>query len=142
LTLHLPIQHQDAVAGYDAFVARVLELSAAGYPDPEIARRLTQEGFHSARRPHISADLVAESRRARGQLSLTEQFKTQAKIDGQWTICGLAQALAVHRNWLYARIRRGQIPATRHPLLGHYLIPDDPDLLARLHAQRERCGYR
>jgi DNA invertase Pin-like site-specific DNA recombinase len=141
LTLHPPIQHKEAVAGYDEFVARVLELSAAGYPDPEIARRLTQEGFRSARRPGISADLVAQSRRARGQGSLTEQFKTQAKIDGHWTVCGLAQALAVHRNWLYARIRRGQIPATRHPVLGHYLVPDDPDLLARLRTQRDRCGY-
>jgi DNA invertase Pin-like site-specific DNA recombinase len=142
LTLRPPIQHKEAVADYDVFVARVLELGAAGYPDPEIARRLTQEGFRSARRPYISADLVAESRRARGQLSLTEQFKTQATIDGQWTVCGLAQALAVHRNWLYARIRRRQIPTTRHPVLGHYLVPDDPDLLARLRAQRDRCGYR
>jgi len=138
----LPVQHKEAVVGYEAFVARVLALSAAGYPDPEIARRLTQEGFHSARRPHITADLVAQSRRARGKRSLTAQFKTQAKIEGQWTVCGLAQALAVHRNWLYARIQRGQIPATPHPVLGHYLIPDDPDLLARLRAQRERCGYR
>jgi DNA invertase Pin-like site-specific DNA recombinase len=142
LTLHPPIQHKEAVADYDVFVARVLELGAAGYPDPEIACRLTQEGFRSARRPSISADLVAESRRARGQLSLTEQFKTQAKIDGQWTVCGLAQALAVHRNWLYARIRRRQIPTTRHPVLGHYLVPDDPGLLARLRAQRDRCSYR
>jgi DNA invertase Pin-like site-specific DNA recombinase len=142
LTLHPPIQHREDVAGYEAFVARVLELGAAGYRDPEIARRLTQEGFRSARRSHISADLVAESRRARDQISLTEQFKTQAKLDGQWTVFGLAQELAVHRNWLYARIRRGQLPATRHPVIGHYLIPDDPDLLARLRAQRDRCGYR
>ncbi len=142
LTLHPPIQHKEDVAGYEEFVVRVLELGAAGYPDPEIAHRLTQEGFRSARRPHISADLVAESRRARGQISLTEQFKTRAKLDGQWTVFGLAQELAVHRNWLYARIRRGTIPATRHPVIGHYLVPDDPDLLARLRAQRARCGYR
>jgi DNA invertase Pin-like site-specific DNA recombinase len=142
LTLHPPIQHKEAVASYDVFVARVLELGAAGYPDSEIARCLTQEGFRSARRPHITADLVGEIRRARGQRSLAAQFKAQAKIDGQWTIFGLAHALAVHRNWLYARIRRGQIPATRHSVLGHYLIPDDPDLLARLRAQRDRCGYR
>jgi DNA invertase Pin-like site-specific DNA recombinase len=142
LTLHPPIQHKEAVAGYEEFVARVLELGAAGHSDPAIARRLTQEGFRSARRPHISADLVAESRRAQGQISLTEQFRTRAKLDGQWTVFGLAQELAVHRNWLYARIRRGTIPAIRHPVIGHYLVPDDPDLLARLRAQRDRCGYR
>jgi hypothetical protein len=79
---------------------------------------------------------------ARGQISLTQQFRTQAKLGGQWTGFGLAQALAVHRTWLYARIRTGRIPAVRHPVLGQYLIPDDPALSQTLTAQRQRCGYR
>jgi DNA invertase Pin-like site-specific DNA recombinase len=142
LTLHPPIQHTEEVSGYEDVVAQVLALGAAGYQDPEIARRLTAEGYRSARQSRVSADLVAHIRHARGQISLTEQFKTQAKIEGQWTVCGLAQELAVHRNWLYARIRRGALPATRHPVVGHYLIPDDPDVLATLRAQRDRCCYR
>ena len=48
----------------------------------------------------------------------------------------------MHRNWLYTRIRNGTLPVTRHPATGQYLIPDDPDLLARLRAQRERCCHR
>lgn len=68
----------------------MLALGEVGYQDPEIARLLTEEGYRSARRPRVSADLVAYIRRARGQVSLTEQFKTQAKIKGQWTVCGLA----------------------------------------------------
>ena len=74
-------------------------------------------------------------------ISLTEQFRTQAKLEGQWTVFGLSQELGVHRNWLYARIRKGALPATRHPVIGHYLIPDEPELLATLQAQRERCCY-
>jgi hypothetical protein len=85
---------------------------------------------------------VGEIRRARGQISLTEQLRTQAKLDGHWTVFGLAQALGVHRNRLYARIRKGRIPAMRHPVIGHHLVPDDPDLFQGLIAQRERCGYR
>jgi hypothetical protein len=139
LTLHPSLQHKEDSSTYEACVARILDLGAAGYQDREIARRLTAEGFRSARRPTLSADVVAQIRRDRGQISLTEQFKTQAKIDGQWTVYGLAQELAVHRKWLYARIRTGRIPATRHPVLRHYLIPDDPALLATLRGQRDRC---
>jgi hypothetical protein len=57
-------------------------------------------------------------------------------------VFGLAQELGVHRNWLYTRIRNGTLPATRHAVVGHYLIPDDPELLANLRAQRDRCCYR
>src|SRR5262249_61904208 len=39
---------------YDRLVARVLALSAEGYHDPEIARRLTLEGYRSARRLDVA----------------------------------------------------------------------------------------
>jgi hypothetical protein len=117
-------------------------LGAAGYSDREIAQRLTLEGFRSARSERVSAGLVGEIRRARGQISLTEQFRTQAKLEEHWTVFGLAQELGVHRNWLYTRIRNGTLPATRHSVVGHYLIPDDPALLAKLRTQRDRCCYR
>ncbi len=142
LTVHPPILRQADMGNYEAFVERVLALGAEGYQDREIAERLTAEGFRSARRDRVTADVVGTIRRARGQISLTEQFKTQAKIDGQWTVFGLAQELDVHRNWLYARIRKGTLPATRHAVIGHYLIPDDPELLASLRAQRARSCYR
>ena len=142
VAVHPPILRGADVSRYEAFVARVLELGAAGHHDREIAARLTAEGYHSARRSKIPPSWVGEIRRARGQISLTGQFRTQAKLDGQWTIFGLAQALGVHRNWLYARIRNGVIPAVRHPVVGQFLIPDDPTLLQVLTAHRERCAYR
>ena len=141
LKVYPPVLRQADMADYEAFVARVLALGAAGHQDQAIADRLTTEGFRSARSNRVSVSMVAEIRRARGQISLTEQFKTQAKVDGQWTIFGLAQALKVHRNWLYTRIRNGTLPATRHAVTGHYLIPDDPTLFAKLQAQRDRCAY-
>jgi hypothetical protein len=123
-------------------VERVLALGAAGCQDREIARRLTAEGFRSARSARVPIALIGEIRRARGQISLTEQFKTQAKLEGQWTVLGLAQELEVHRTWLYTRIRNGSRPANRHAVTGHDLIPDASELLAKLRAQRERCCYR
>ena len=142
LTLHPPILRGADVGDYAAFVVRVLALGAEGYRDRVIAQRLTAEGFRSARSAGVPVSLVGAIRRTRGQVSLTAQFRSEAKLDGQWTVWGLAQELAVHRNWLYTRIRNGTLSATRHPATGHYLIPDDPDLLARLRAQRERCCYR
>jgi hypothetical protein len=104
--------------------------------------RRARWSFRSARSARIPASLVGEIRRARGQISLTEQFKTQAKVEGQWTVFGLAQELDVHRNWLYTRIHKGTLPATRHSVTGHYLIADEPEVLATLRAQRDRCCYR
>jgi hypothetical protein len=63
-------------------------------------------------------------------------FRGQDQIAGQWTVWGLSRALQVDRNWLYVRIHADLIPATRHPVIGHYLIPDDPALLEHLRAQR------
>jgi hypothetical protein len=102
-------------------VERILTLGAQGYQDPEIARIVSAEGFRSARSAHIPASLVGEIRRARGQISLTEQFKTQAKVEGQWTIFGLAKAtvspsqLAVHPHT--PRHAPGDSPQRHRPLL-------------------------
>jgi DNA invertase Pin-like site-specific DNA recombinase len=142
LAVHPPLLRQSDRPNYEHFVERLLALGAAGYSEREIAQRLTQEGFRSARSARIPVGLVGEIRRVRGQISLTEQFRTQAKLEEQWTVFGLAQELGVHRNWLYTRIRNGTLPATRHAVAGHYLIPDDPALLAQLRTQRDRCCYR
>src|SRR5262249_13868795 len=143
-SLSFPLRHrrQSDRQHDDHFVERLLALGAAGDSDREMAQRLTVEGFRSARSARVPAGLVGEMRRARGQLSLTAQLRTQAKLEEQWTVFGLAQALGVHRHWLSRGIRNGTLPATRHAVVGHYLIPDAPALLATLRAQRDRCCYR
>ena len=64
--------------------------------------------------------------------SLSALEGVTTRIDGQWTIWGLARALPVDRDRLYARIKDGTLPATRHPVIGHYLIPNDPVVFAQL----------
>jgi hypothetical protein len=136
LTIQPPVARTAALGDYDRLVARTLELIAAGYQDAAIARQLTAEGFRSARYAHVPTTLVTRLRRQQHQPSLTTRFRRQEKVDGQGTVWGLSRALAVDRHWLYARIKTGALPAARHPLIGHYLIPDDPAVLARLRAQR------
>lgn len=135
LTACPPIGRTTDLGDYERIVARVRELSAAGHQDEAIARRLTAEGFHGPRSPEVPARMVFKLRKRLGEPSLTEQFRRQAKVDGQWTIWGLARRLGVDRDWLYRRIYKGTLPTRRHPTTGHHLIPDDPTLLARLERQ-------
>jgi DNA invertase Pin-like site-specific DNA recombinase len=139
LTVHPPVHRSADLADYARLLARVAELSAAGYQDRAVAQRLTAEGFRSARSPHVPPTLVTRIRRQQGHASLTTQFRGQDHIAGHWTVWGLSRALHVDRNRLYVRMHAGRIPATRHPLTGHYLIPDDPALLEHLRAQRPPC---
>ena len=49
LTVQPPVRRTADVRGYEDLAPRTLTLSAAGCPDAEIARRLTDEGFRAAR---------------------------------------------------------------------------------------------
>jgi DNA invertase Pin-like site-specific DNA recombinase len=136
LVLQPPTYRTVEMPRYAELAARVTALSRAGHADPEIAARLTAEGFRSARQGPVSKALVGKLRRAHGEAAVRQQFRSQDQVAGQWTTRGLAQALRVRRTWLYTRIAAGTVPATRHPVTGHYLIPDDPALLERLRALR------
>jgi DNA invertase Pin-like site-specific DNA recombinase len=138
LTLHPPIHRTVDVGRHEEFVVRVAALAADGHTDAEIARRLTAEGFRSARSPGVPKRLVLTTRHAQGQASLFELFRRAGKLDGRWTVAGLARALGVSPNWLYRRIYAGTLRAERHPTTGQHLIPDDPDIVARLRAQVRR----
>jgi DNA invertase Pin-like site-specific DNA recombinase len=134
LSIRPPVQLTRDLRDHDQLVARIRALSAQGYHDGEIAQHLTVEGFRSARSNTVLPSLVKRVRQAEGLVSLTAQFRSQEKIEDCWTTWGLARALNVDRNWLYARIHAGTLPAQRHPVLGQYLIPDDPEVFKQLAA--------
>jgi DNA invertase Pin-like site-specific DNA recombinase len=135
LRIHPPIHRAVDVTDYEQLVDRIVALSREGYPDPAIAAQLTAEGYRSARTGRVPLRLVVRVRTAQGVESCTEQFRRCAKINEQWTVWGLSRELGVDRDWLYLRIRKGALPAQRHPVTGHYLIRDDPRLLEHLRAQ-------
>jgi hypothetical protein len=141
LSIRPPVHLTRDLRDHDQFVARIRALSAQGYHDGEIARQLTEEGFRSARSNTVLPSLVKRVRQAEGLVSLTAQFRSQKKIEGCWTTWGLARALNVNRDWLYVQIHAGILPAQRHPVLGQYLIPDDPEVFKYLaaHVPPSRC---
>ena len=124
------------VLNYERFVELIVTLSADGNPDRAIAERLNAEGFRSARQLCVSAELVGKLRRAQGIVGVRQQFRSQEHVAEDWTIRGLARLLEVRHRWLYDRIAKGTLPARRHPKTGHYLIPNDPQVLAFLQAER------
>ena len=126
------VKDTTALATYPEIVARIRTLSALGHDDREIARLLTAEGFHGARQSGLSSDQVGRIRRATNIPSLRNRFRQRAQVDGYWTTAGLARQLGISRKLLYAWAARGLLPATRHPITGHLLIPAenvDVDLL-------------
>jgi DNA invertase Pin-like site-specific DNA recombinase len=137
LTLAPPVYRTCELGDYAPLVERILALSQEGQPDQQIADRLTAEGFCSARQRPISKELVGKIRRAHKRVGMRQRFRAERQIAGEWTIHGLAQELGVRRTWLYTRIRNGTLPARRHPGSGHYLIPNDPHVLAILQTERD-----
>lgn len=132
LSIHPAIGRTADLANYGPLIARLAGLAAAGHDDRAIAQQLAAEGLRGPRVVAFSADTIGKLRRSHGIASLRAQFSEQERINGQWTTSGLARHLGVPRKWLDARIIGGTVPATQHPLTGNYLVPNDPDLLARL----------
>jgi hypothetical protein len=133
LRVNPAVLHRTSQLGnHDELVTRILKLAAEGHRDTEIARQLTAEGFRSARLPCVTRPLVERIRTKHGQPSLTGSQHCQEKIDGCWSVPGLARRLGTSDTWVRAKIAEGAIPAERHPTTKRWLIPDEPAPLARI----------
>jgi hypothetical protein len=135
-----PVWRQADVSGYQEMVERIRELWQAGRTDEQMAELLTAEGHRSARSDRVSAATVLKIRNQRGWVSRWHEHRQAAKIDGMWTIRGLAAELGMHREWFYDRINRGVLgppDVVRRPPYGNHLIRDDPELIARLRAEAD-----
>ncbi len=136
-----PIHRQADVTGYDTMVARVEQLWRDGYTDEQIAEILSAEGFRSARSTWVSKATVLKIRNQHHWPSRYHQHRRAEKVDGMWTIHGLARKLAVDRDWFYTRIKSGFLSepdVIRKPPYGNYLIRNDAKLIARLRREVKR----
>jgi DNA invertase Pin-like site-specific DNA recombinase len=136
LSVRPPIRRARDLTDYEVLVEKILTLNAEGYPDSKIARRLTEEGFHSAREEEgIPTRFVTEVRREHGQGSISKGLRSREKLEGRWTVLGLSKHLQVDRGRIYKLIRSGALPTKRHPQTGNHLIEDDPELITTLRTQ-------
>lgn len=136
LWVRTPIRRARDLRDYEVLVGEILALNAEGYPDSAIARRLTEERFHSARgEDGVPTRFVTEVRRQHGQGSVSKSLKSLEKLEGRWTVLGLSRELGVDRGRIYKLIRKGALPTERHPQTGNHLIEDDPELIVDLRAK-------
>ncbi len=135
-----PIWKQADTSQHQAMVARIQQLWQQGQTDSFIAQMLNQEGFRSARKLNINAEIVCKIRRQHQWLSSIKPSQETGLVDGMWTIKTLAAHLDVKPQWLYNRIASGflsepdLIPQPR----GHYFIRNDSALIERLQ-QEVKC---
>ncbi len=133
LSVRQPIRRVRDLSDYEAMVEKILARSAEGYPDVKIARSLTEEGFRAARSEEaIPAGFVTEVRRQHGVSSVFQTLRSREKLEGNWTVRGLAKELEVSPNRIYKLIESGVLATERHPQTGNHLIADDPELIAGL----------
>jgi len=133
LSVSQPLRRARDLSDYDEMVERILALVAEGRTDAEIARALTEEGFRAARsKEGIPKNFVRDVRRESGISSPYETMKGCEKLEGRWTVLGLARELGVNDNRIYRLIHNGTLATERHPKTGRYLVADDPELIAGL----------
>jgi DNA invertase Pin-like site-specific DNA recombinase len=130
-----PVVREQDMTRYEEMVRRTRELWAQGLTDSEIAARLTEEGFHSARAVEVTALLVRNIRLQHRWFQPLHQSRRATEFQGNLTAAGLAKLLDVDRSWVYRKLEHGGIEAQhvkRDPVNGVYLIANDEQLIERL----------
>lgn len=129
-----PIWRQVEVTNYPVILKRIEQLWQQSMTDNQIATVLNEEGFRSARNKSFTGLIVLKIRHQQGWASALHKHRGADKINGMWTIQGLAKKLGVKVHWFYNRMRSGFLSEpdlVRQPQ-GNYLIRDDEQLMARL----------
>ena len=129
-----PIWRQVDVTNYPALIERVKQLWQQSLTDNQIAQILNDEGFQSARKKRFTGLIVLKIRRKQGWDSAFQAHRGAEKINGMWTIQGLAKKLGVNVFWFYRQIRNGSLcepDLVRQPQ-GNYLICDNEQTIARI----------
>ena len=135
-TVQVPVGRQEEISNYDEMEQRIGELYQEGKRDDEVARQLSEEGFHSAHRNDVAVNAVKTIRQEAGWYHKTGP-QSEMEVDGRLTTGGLAARLGVERRWVHWRLKTGAIEeryVTRDPETDRYLIEDDPELVEQLRA--------
>ncbi len=123
LTIPVPVGSFTDLAGAATMEQFILEQSAHGALDEEIARQLTAQGYRSPMRPEVLASTV-KTIRLKHRLFQKRSQSHPRHIAGYLTVPQLAQRLVLTPHWIYDRIQNGSIQVTKDPATGLYLFPD------------------
>ena len=119
----------------------ILELSATGKPDEEIAQHLTTLGHRSPMRQWAVLPSTVKTIRLKHDIFQKRSQSHPRRIDGYLTVSQIAQRLDISKHWVYDRIHNGCIRITKDPETGLYLFPDEPATLEVFKALKDGKLY-
>ncbi|WMT72101.1 hypothetical protein [Bradyrhizobium sp. Ash2021] len=128
LCVTLPVNAVAALPRHLEMVERICTLAHEGMHDGEIARILTQEGYHS---PWVADKVLPVTVQ---RIRLKHRFKVRPRqtrwpaVTDRLTVIQLATRLGIPAKWIYVQIKRGSILTTREPS-GRFLFPDNATAL-------------
>jgi DNA invertase Pin-like site-specific DNA recombinase len=140
-----PVLRQQDVSGFDRMLERIQELCKKGYNDDQIAKHLTEEGFHTARLPYVTSTSVQKIRLVQKWYSPFEQCRGIDSVGNYLTVNGMAKQLGVSESTIYRYIYQQIIPTeyvVRNQQSGVYLIHEDGQLIEQMQQQVEKNKHR
>jgi DNA invertase Pin-like site-specific DNA recombinase len=126
--ISIPVGSLSELSNFEQMEQRIIELSRQGERDQDVAQKLSAEGFRSPMSDHLLPSTVQGIRLKYGILQKRSQSHPR-RIDGYLTVPQVATMLDVSKHWIYDRIHKGVINATRDNKTGLYLFPDTPETL-------------
>jgi DNA invertase Pin-like site-specific DNA recombinase len=136
LVIPVPIGTFKDLAGAEVMERLILERSAAGILDEEIAQELTDSGYRSPMGLVVLPSTVRGIRLKHGIFQTRSQSHPR-RIEGALTISQIATALDIDPHWIYDRIHNGTIQVDKDPNTRLFLFPDEPttlELFRQLHS--------
>jgi len=124
----VPIGTFKDLAGAEDMERLILERSAAGILDEEIAQELTDLGYRSPMGLVVLPSTVKGIRLKQGIFHKRSQSHPR-RIEGMLTISQIATALDMDPHWIYDRIHNGTIQVDKDPTTRLFLFPDSPTTL-------------
>jgi hypothetical protein len=124
-TLQIPVAvgSFSDLAGAATMEQIILEQSAQGASDEQIARLLTTQGYRSPMRDTVLPSTV-QTIRLKHRLFQKRSQSHPRQIAGCLTVPQLAQQLTITPHWIYDRIANGSIQVCKDPATRLYLFPD------------------
>jgi DNA invertase Pin-like site-specific DNA recombinase len=110
----------------------ILELSAQGQSDADIAQHLTALGHRSPMNTRAVLPSTVKTIRLKHDLFQKRSQSHPRHIPDRLTVPQVARRLEVSVHWIYDRIHNGTIHLAKDAHNGLYLFPDTPETLALL----------
>ncbi len=131
----VPIGTFKDLAGAEIMERIILERSAVGILDEEIAQELTDLGYRSPMGLVVLPSTVRGIRLKHGIFQTRSQSHPR-RIEGALTISQIAIALDIDPHWIYDRIHNGTIHVDKDPSTRLFLFPDLPTTLEQFRELR------